>query len=48
MADMGLSQVGGGRTPGADQSPDGHLTQAAWTVLVNTDRQNLSCGSNYL
>ncbi len=25
-----------------DQSPDGHLTQAAWTVLVNTDRQNLS------
>lgn len=35
-------------TLGTDQSPDGHLTQAAWTVLLNTDRQNLSQGSNYL
>lgn len=48
MVDMGLSQVSGGRTTDTDQSPEGHLTQAAWTVLVNTDRQNLSCGLSYL
>lgn len=48
MTDVGLSQVGGGGATGTDESPDGHLTQAVWTVLVNTDRQNLNCGSDYL
>lgn len=43
---MGLPQVGEGWA--SDQSPDRYLTQAVWPTLTSIDRQNLSCGSNYL